>query len=531
MAFVETHLSCPDCGSSDARCVNQDGSSYCFACTSYTKPDKPNQLTEKKSKPMSQEFVKGKTATLTKRGLTQDTCKKWNYQVAIIDKEPVQIANYRDVDGKLIGQKIRYQDKRFQVRGELTGLYGMHLWKEGGKRVVVTEGEVDALSMSQAMDNKWPCVSVPNGAAGAKKSVARSLDWLETFESVVFMFDNDDVGIKAAKECAALMSIGKAKIARLPLKDANDMIVANKSSELVQASWDAKTFRPDGIIGSDNLWDKLLENNNQKSIPYPYSGLNAKTRGMRLGELVTVTAGSGIGKSLLCKEICLNLLLQGESVGYIALEESVRRTGLGIMGLHVGRQLHLEENVNLDELKSAFDDTVGNGKFYTYDHFGSTDSDNLLGKIKYLCKGYDCNWIILDHLSIVVSGLEDGNERRIIDNTMTRLRTLVEETGCGLIVVSHLRRPEGRGHEEGGTTSLSQLRGSAGIAQLSDFVISMERNQQDEENSNISRLRVLKNRFSGETGLAGSLLFDKQTGRLNEHTEDEVEEDTEELPF
>ncbi len=481
---------------------------------------------------MSDFITTGNPAPLEKRGLTIDTCSKWGYHCAVVDKEGVQIANYRDMSGKLVGQKLRYGDKRFSIRGELNNLYGQHLWKEGGKRVVVTEGEVDALSMSQAMDNKWPVVSVPHGAASAKKHVARSLDWLEKFESVVFMFDMDDVGRKAAKECAGLLSVGKAKIATLPLKDPNDMVTANRSAELVQASWNAKAFRPDGILGGDEIWDKLKENPSQTSVPYPYDGLNRKTRGMRKGELIVVTAGSGIGKSLLCKELCLNLLMMGESCGYIALEESVRRTGLGILGLHVGKQLHLQDTVNMEELQTAFGETIGNGRFYTYDHWGSTDSDNLLAKIKYLCKGYGCDWIILDHLSIVVSGFENGNERRLIDNTMTRLRTLVEETGCGMIVVSHLRRPDGRGHEEGAATSLSQLRGSAGIAQLSDFVISMERNQQDEENANISRLRVLKNRFSGETGLAGSLEFNKETGRLSETSEDLEEEAEEtEVPF
>ena len=127
-----------------------------------------------------------------------------------------------------------------------------------------------------------------------------------------------------------------------------------------------------------------------------------------------------------------------------------------------------------------------------------------------------CTHVILDHLSIVVSGLGDGDERRMIDNTMTRLRSLVEETGISLILVSHLRRPNGPGHEEGAQTSLSQLRGSHAIAQLSDGVIGMERNQQDNMNANILTLRVLKNRYSGDTGLACQLEYDKETGRLHE---------------
>ena len=163
-------------------------------------------------------------------------------------------------------------------------------------------------------------------------------------------------------------------------------------------------------------------------------------------------------------------------------------------------------------------ETVGSGRFYLYDHWGSLDSDNLLGHIRYMAKAMDVDYVVLDHLSIVVSGMGDGDERRIIDNTMTKLRALVEETKIGIILVSHLKRPEGKGHENGAETSLAQLRGSAAIAQLSDLCIGLERNQQDVENRNRTSLRVLKNRFSGETGLACQLLYDKETGRLAEET-------------
>lgn len=100
---------------------------------------------------------------------------------------------------------------------------------------------------------------------------------------------------------------------------------------------------------------------------------------------------------------------------------------------------------------------------------------------------------------------------------MTKLRSLVEETGIGLILVSHLKRPQEKGHEEGAHTSLSQLRGSAGIGQLSDIVIGLERNQQSDKNSHITTLRILKNRFSGDTGKAGQLIYNPITGRLIEY--------------
>ena len=133
-----------------------------------------------------------------------------------------------------------------------------------------------------------------------------------------------------------------------------------------------------------------------------------------------------------------------------------------------------------------------------------------------MARGMGCTHLFIDHLSIVISGLGDGDERRMIDNLMTKLRSLVEELGISLFVVSHLRRPEGRAHEEGSSVSLSHLRGSASIAHLSDIVIGLERNQQDAETRNISTIRVLKNRYSGETGVACRVEYRPNTGRLAE---------------
>ena len=211
------------------------------------------------------------------------------------------------------------------------------------------------------------------------------------------------------------------------------------------------------------------------------------------------------------------MLFRSETIGYIALEESTKRTALGIMGLHINKPIYLDPSeANEEEMKGAFEATVGSGRYYTYDHWGSMGEDNLLSKIRYLVTALGCKIIFLDHLSIVVSGMEGGDERRMIDNTMTKLRSLVEELRFGLVLVSHLKRPDGRGHEEGARTSLAQLRGSAGIAQLSDMVLGLERNQQDASVSKITTIRVLKNRWCGRNGVGATLEFDEDTGRLNE---------------
>ena len=519
--------SCPHCGSSDANALYSDGHHYCFSCEKVTPADGTEREEVSHDRP-SFSPVRGEVTALPKRKLSQETCKLWGYEVAEYNGQKVQVANYFDEKHHIVGQKIRFANKDFMFLGDAkeATLYGKHLWRDGGKMITITEGELDALSLSQALGNKWAVTSIRSGAAGAKKDIKKNLEWLERFETVVFMFDQDDAGRRAAEECALLLTPGRAKIASLPLKDASDMLQAGRVKELVDSLWAAKVFRPDGIVAGTELWDLVSSEDVNDSVPYPFNGLNEMTLGIRRGEIVTITAGSGIGKSALTREIAHDIVKQGKTVGYIALEESVKRTALGLIGLHLNKPIHITtEGVTKEELNDAFKATVGSGRVFLYDHWGSTDSDNLLAKIRYLVRGCGCDYIVLDHLSIVVSGMGDGDERRLIDNTMTKLRTLTEELQCGLLLVSHLKRPSGdRGHEDGASTSLSQLRGSAGIGQLSDMVIGLERNQQDKENPNLTTVRVLKNRWTGATGVACHLEYSKETGRMTETLFNEEEE-------
>lgn len=503
------HESCPSCGSSDARAVYSDGHSYCFSCREMTGANKSAMQTSK-------DFVQIEIYGAAKRGISEETGRKFGYGYGTFQGQRVHVANYYDESGNLVGQKLRFANKDFKVIGKVSGLlFGQHVWRGEGKRICITEGEIDALSLSQVQQNKWPVVSIPTGASGAKKAIAANLDRLEQFDKVVLMFDNDAPGKAAAAECAELFSPNKACIAQLPLKDANEMLQAGQASELVNAMWNARAYRPDGIVSGSEVWDLIANEELVPSKSYPWMRLNQMTHGLRYRELVTVCAGSGIGKSLVCREIAYSLIQDGERVGYIALEESVRRTALGLLSIAMNKPLHIS-GYKVEDLKEPFDRLIGEDKAFFYDHFGSMDSANLLNRIRFLHKSCGCNWVVLDHLSIVISGIEEGDERRQIDQVMTALRSLVEETGMGMILVSHLKRPEGRGHENGAETSLAQLRGSAAIAQLSDMVIGLERDQQDSQSSNVTTVRVLKNRFSGETGVAGHLLYEADSGRLRE---------------
>ena len=451
----------------------------------------------------------GDFCRLSTRRISESTCKKFNVR----QEGPALRFPYYS-DGKIVAYKERDPKKNFTWVGknEEHQLFGQQLFGSG-KTIVITEGEMDALSVWECRPN-WPVVSVPNGAQSARKALQKQLKYLLGFDEIVLMFDADDAGQEAARECVNLFPSDRVFIATpAGYKDASEALQANDRDAITQSIWKKAPYVPESIIDGRDLFDLVSSPLHGRDADYTYDGLNDVSGGLRLGELVTITAGSGTGKSTLCGEIAVSLINQNHSVGYIALEESVKRTGLRLMTVSANKPLHLNNEIGDQALREAFRDTLGCGRVYLRDGFGSVDPDNLLNDIRYLVKTNEVKWIILDHLSILLSGNESNDERKMIDIVMTKLRSFVEETGIGMILISHLRRNQGdKGHEDGAQVSLGQLRGSHSIAQLSDLVIALERNIAGGDNKSI--LKVLKNRFNGQTGEAGQLAYNKETGRL-----------------
>lgn len=512
------HLPCNTCTSSDGMALYSDGHTHCFVCNTTIYPTN-NSTVAKKS--LSADLLSGQAVSLPKRKLTLQTCKKWDYKVANYGGETVQVATYYDKNKKPVFQKIRYKDKQFKTLGDINQatLYGQHLWNGNGKILCICEGEVDTLSLSQLFNHKYSVVGIPNGVNGAVKSLKKQLEFIESYESVIFFFDQDDAGQECAKKCAELLSVGKAKIANFDLKDVNEMLVQGLGSDVIKAMWEAKTYRPDGVVAGEELWEVIKKEDEKATAFYPYEGLNRKLFGIRKREIVTICGGSGIGKSLMTKEIAYHLIKSGKRIGIISLEESLKRTCEGIIGLHLNKPIHIDrEKVTEQELEKGYKETIGNGNVFLYDHWGSVEEDTILNKIKFFAKALDIEYLIIDHISIIVSGLETYDERKTIDVLMTKLRALTEQLNIGVIIISHLKRPEGnKDHTDGLKTSLGQLRGSASIAQLSDICLGVERSVSDQTNGKKTIVRILKNRFAGITGIGTTIEYNSDTGRLLEY--------------
>ena len=538
---AKTHQSCPICTHNDCVTVFSNGTAWCHShcIEGKDKPFKYNQETiETKAtqKIISADNSRYSFGALTDRKIAEDTARKYGVKVTYNYEGKIAEHMYPFYsENTLTATKIRtVSTKDFRWTGSATeaGLFGEHLFKSGGKYLLITEGECDAMASYELMGSKWPVVSIKGGAGSAVKDIKNSLEFVEGFEFVVICFDKDKAGREASKKVARILKPGKAKIMNLPdgFKDPNDMLEANEHQKFLQSFWDSKVYTPSGVINISELRKKFHDREQRESVPYPWQGLNKKLYGLRQGELITLTGGTGLGKSSVTRELEHHLIMNTtDNVGVISLEEDWRRTVDGILSIEANARLYIDQErekfskEELDDLFSVLYDGENKNRVWVHAHFGTNSIEEIFSKLRFIIIGCECRWVVIDHLHMLVSAVHEGDERRAIDDIMTRLRSIVEETGAGLILVSHLRRVSSdKGHEQGIEVSLSHLRGSQSIAQLSDCVIALERNQQsdDEEESNTTRLRVLKSRYTGDVGIASSLIYDHATGRLSEAYED-----------
>lgn len=550
MPFVKYHLPCRKCGGSDPVSVNEDGSGFCFSCSHFYPIYDPSQIINDNAEDFEMHQRNKKLNTsgdysfneLTDRKIKLETVKKYGVKSTLNSDETVEKHAYP----YYIGQEV----STFKVREVANkgfawtkppkgiGLFGEQLFKEGGKYLTIFEGECDALAGYEMMGSKWPAVSIRSGSLSGLKDIKESLEYIESFTNVILCFDNDKVGKEGANKIAKVLTPGKVKMVKLPVgcKDANDMLVQGRHSAFMEAWWSAKIYTPSGVLNITDKREDYKHRPKKSSIPYPWEGLNNKLEGLRSGELVTLTGGTGLGKSSVTRELEHWLIKNTtDNVGIIALEEDWVRTVDGILSIEANDKLHIDRiretysEESIDTLYNILYDGENKDRVWIHSHFGVNDIESIFSKLRYMIIGCDCKWIVIDHLHMLVSASVEGDERRTIDSIMTRLRCMCEETGAGMILVSHLRRIDGnRGHENGVETGLSHLRGSQSIAQLSDCVISLERNQQSDDavEASTTKVRVLKSRYTGDTGVATYLLYDNDTGRLSEtYIEDQSAED------
>jgi twinkle protein len=466
----------------------------------------------------------GVIAAIPDRRINQDTAKRYGVTVeygtdGVISKHHYP---YFDKDtGMVTGTKVRtVANKQFHATGSFdnVGLFGQQAFREGGKYVTVVEGEMDALAANEMFDGKWPVVSIRSGAASAAKDIKASLEWLLSFENIIICFDNDDAGKQATQAVLPLFPPNKVKAITLPMKDAGDMLKARKIREFVSAWWDAKTFKPDGIIsfGEEGVWEKFLKRGTEEVIPLPscFGDLNAKMNGgIVAGEVTVIGALTSIGKTTMVSNLINGFVTESEqTIGCIFLESDVGETVENLLSPYAG--------VNISNIPAAERDYASYHKQYLemsklnnlhiLDHQGSSETEALFGKIHYLVKGLECDVIVIDPLQAAVKSNDNGT----IDDFMDRCLKIAKNTGVSIILISHMRQPpQGRSSHDVGEYD---LKGSTSINQIAFNTILLSRDKlaDDEYERNCTFVQLVKCRRTGRTGSAGWLFYDINTARL-----------------
>jgi twinkle protein len=508
---------CDICGSSDNLATYDNGSIWCFTPDCKSNKERSGGFLHKDpgvhDYPITNsDLLVGQHSAIPVRRLSQRTCEFFNYMVGVDNGESVQIANY---DG---GQKIRTKDKKFYWKGSTAKvtLFGKHKWSGHGNSIIITEGEIDALSIAEAQDCKWPVVSLPNGAASARKTLQAELDWLLGYKSIIICFDSDDAGKSAVESVVDLFPAGRLKIASLSEKDANDCLAKGKFEELAKLVFNAAEYRPDGIIWGDEIDVDELFRKQPRGLSLPYPALDDSIRGLKDGRIYTIYAGTGNGKSTSMREIALHVRKEHPEIkiANIFLEESLGFTALSYMAMeHNIPAYKIEENPNLltKEQKESGKKVISDMGFYK--HFGSLDSKHLFNLLDYVVIGKGVKLIMLDHISLLVSGMrsESGEgERRDIDMLVTNLRSFCERTKAIIVCATQLKRKE-KSYSKGGEITEADARGSGAIEHISDVVFSL--NVNNEESPFDAQIKIIKNRITGWKGNADLIAYNPETGR------------------
>lgn len=517
---------CPACGSRDNLARYADGHGYCFGCEYFEPGDDDYQPTQRKGKRMSDDLLKGKHKALSARGITEETCRKFDYRIGKKrDGEVVHIAQYRNRHtGEVQAQHLRTADKDFPWIGAKKdlALFGAHTCRDGGSKIIITEGELDAMSVSQALGSKsrFGVVSIISGAKGAKKDLSENLQLLEKFDEIILMFDMDEVGREAAQECARLFRPGKAKIAEMSLKDANDLLVAGKAAEIVDAVFAAREWRPECVVRISDVRDRVLTAPTM-GLPYWHEGINKATLGRRMGEVIALGAGTGVGKTdFLTQQIEYDLNTLGEKVAIFFLEQQPFETVQRLAGKMAGMKFHIppDEDTNpwtQEDLEGAVDLLEKDDRLLMFDHFGSADWDLIEDTIRYLYHAEGVRIFYVDHLTALAAHADD--ERKELERVMANIGGLVKELDIWIGLVSHLATPDGKPHEEGGRVMIRHFKGSRAIGYWCHFMFGLERNQQaeDEEERQTTTFRILKDRVTGQsTGKTFEFGYDQLAGKL-----------------
>ena len=429
-------------------------------------------------------------------------------------------------DGRNAACHVRILPKKISWVGSPKGtqLFGQHIGS--GAHLIITEGEIDAMSVHEAYCQRTKgivAVSITSGVNACVNNLKANLKYIQSFDRVTIFFDGDDAGQTWAPKAAELIGPKARIVTGLGYKDANEAWVARDGDAIRRAIDNAGKVTPEGVVAADDLLEAILNPNEDRGLDLKWRGWNNATEGLKPGELWLIAGGTGIGKSLFTRSMALHLASNDTKVAYIGLEEKASTTLERMLSEQLGIPFHLQSSEVRNEIKEEVKDAMKKfaPNLLLLDKFGSDDFSTFVATVKHYVLNEQCRVVFLDRFSILADGIAlNVDQRRAIDKAIKDLKTLAMELDFTFVVVCHLSRAPGMfaSHEEGGEPKLSELRGSHSLAQIPDYIWMLARNPLDTEHPNTTKCWLKKNRIKGEVGMMSQLQFIPSTCRFVEES-------------
>lgn len=512
-----------------------------------------------------------KSADVPERGIRKETLERFGVKVAVSQEdgktpEAVYFPSYNQ-KGKITGYakqdltKPKEEKYHWSVVGSVTignKLFGQNVAEAQNRKrnnLTITEGQWDMLSVWQAgvdsvkgtkYEGIEPLVaSIPMGTANAVESILHNESYVLSHDSLTIFFDDDHCtpaelqkkimkGHEAREAVAnALVGSGISLFAVTPdegFKDASDYMQAGKSEELAKlVQFGRRPYSSEKIVKAIDLdLDYLLEPRPEGIYVNSFPKLMDKLHGFRTRELVLLTSPSGVGKSTVCSIFASAFMEAGEKLGMIYLEETNKETIQRLIASKLKvNYLEFKNNplkvASRERIEKAYKEIVDNDQLVMLGHFGSLPVSELMAKIKHMHLVEGCNFIILDHLSLVISGSAVKDERKELDMVMTELAAFCAANEVCIIAVSHINRtladqfkaPKLKDGEEPKPywvqVTKESMRGSSALEQLSFVILGLEPEINPDRSRGRVRLTVLKNRPWGYLGVCDAFTIDDES--------------------
>ena len=413
------------------------------------------------------------------------------------------------------GIKVRrLQEKAFYAKNGFKGdeLFGMNLFPAGSaKYVTITEGELDALSVSQMLGNQYvnPVVSLPS-ATPSKKLWENCKDWLDSFEKIILSVDTDDAGNALADRMSRLFPNRVYRVDHGKYKDANEFLQAGKSREFKGLWWKPVKHTPENVMNTSDEFLKLYTDTPEHT--YYKTGIQAlddKILGLMQGHFTVFKAPTGIGKTELMRYMEYSMLQQGIPIAAWHLEETKLRSLLGLVSYEAGDNLTrrdlIEEKDADDIVREAIINLTKDENFYQFYISDGQGTEELIDQIRFFSQACDCKFVFFEPIQDVVVGTSEENKESMLADLSIRLSKLAAELNVGIVTIAHTN--------ENGDPKYCKM-----IGQRASVIIDLHRDKEADsiEERNTTYLKVEKNRPCSEEGQAGMLRFSTETFTLRE---------------